>query len=248
MLFRKNEMIPRKRFSWNPVFPAILLTGILLRAVTLWQNPVLSRDAITYVRYAVSFPSTEGAAPPFPVMLILLLRLLHGAGFSWEMAGWLINLTTGTLLIPVVYGIVLRIWNDRKWALLAALFIAVHPTLIKLSIAIQRDSPYLLLFWGCIYFLLCLLSDGGWPFAVATGVLTGCAMMTRFEGIELFLLWGIAAWFIWKKYGAKQMLFLGTVMTLPCLLILAAWLCLPSPWDLGSIWIRRFLFLQKTGL
>jgi len=248
MLFRKNEMISPERFSWNPVFSAIFLTGILLRAVALWQNPVMSRDALTYIRYAANFPSAEGAAPPFPVMLILLLRLLRGAGFSWETAGWLINLTAGALLIPVMYGIVLRIWNDRKWALLAALFTAVHPGLIKLSIVIQRDSPYLLFFWGCVYFLLCLLTGGGWPSAVAAGILTGCAVMTRFEGLELFFLWGITAGFIWKKYGAKKMLFLGTVTALPCLLILAAGLCLPGPWDLGSIWARRFLFLQKAGL
>lgn len=241
-------MISPEHFSWKLIFLMIFLAGILLRIVSLWQNPVMSRDAIVYVQYAESFPSSEGAAPPFPVMLILLLRLLHGAGFSWEMAGWLINLTAGTLLIPVVYGIVLRVWNDRKWALLAALFTAVHPSLIKLSILIQRDSLYLLFLWGCVYFLLCLLSTGRWPSAIAAGVLTGCAVMTRFEGLELFLLLGVTAGFIWKKYGAKQMLFLAAVMVLPCLLILAAGWCLPSPWDLGAIWTRRILFLQKTGI
>ena len=251
MFFRKNETnetICPKRLSWKLILSAIFLTGGLLRIVSLWQNPVMSRDAIGYIRYAASFPLTEGAAPPFPVMLILLLRLLHGAGFSWEMAGWLINLTAGMLLIPVVYGIVLRIWNDRKWALLAALFTAVHPSLIKLSIVIQRDSLYLLFFWGCVYFLFCLLTSGRWPSAVAAGILTGCAVMTRFEGLELFFLWVVMSGLIWKKYGAKQMFFLGAAMALPCLLILAAGWCLPSPWDLGSIWTRRFLFLQKTGL
>ncbi len=248
MFFRKNEMISPERFSWKLIFSAILLTGGLLRIVSLWQNPAMSRDAITYIGYAAVFPSPEEAAPSFPVMLILLLKLLRCAGLSWEMSGWLINLTAGTLLIPVVYGIALRIWNDRKWALLAALFTAVHPGLIKLSIVIQRDSLYLLFFWGCVYFLLCLLTRGDWPSAVAAGLLTGCAVMTRFEGLELFLLWMVTAGFIWKKYGAKQMLFLGAVMVLPCLLILAAGLCLPGPWDLGSIWARRFLFLQKAGL
>ena len=248
MLFRKNETISPERFSWKPVLPAIFLAGVLLRTVALWQNPVMSRDAVTYIGYAASFPSADGAAPPFPVMLILLLRLLHAAGFSWEMSGWLINLAAGSLLIPAVYGVVSLLWHDRRWALLAALFTAVHPGLVKLSVVIQRDSLYLLFFWGCVYFLLRLLTEGDWPSAVAAGVLAGCAAMTRFEGVELLLLPGVTAGFLWKKRGAKQTLFLVSMTALPCFLILAAGWCMPRPWDLCSIWTRRLLFLQKTGL
>ena len=178
----------------------IVAAGVLLRIVIFMIDPVLSRDSILYVFLAEKwqesgsfaevctfFNSFVKSAYWIPPLFLWLLKTLAPLFPSVAVAGIVRNILTGSALIAILYFLVRSLGGEKNVALLCAAFTAVHPTLVELSIAIQRDNLYL--FFCALVFLLLLQAkrrNTPWP-VVGAGMLLAAAALTRYETFELLL-------------------------------------------------------------
>lgn len=169
----------------------IIFYGAFLRGLYVVRDPVISRDGLLYLdqyNHWLTSPGKNSIAP-------MLQRL-------FQLGDWLLgdpvtfvrifNITSGTLLIWVVYEITVCVWKQTLPGLLTALLIATNYTLIRNCGELQRESGYLL---GCGMAFLCicrglfcrgtskdhrvyLLWGGG-------GFFAAISLLFRYEGAEI---------------------------------------------------------------
>ncbi|MGQ9576853.1 MAG: glycosyltransferase family 39 protein [Thermoguttaceae bacterium] len=149
--------------------------------------------------------------------LPFILAVLHRAGFGWELAGTVWNLTVSSLVVLPLFGWIRRQFDDRV-ATAACLLYAIHPKLIAWSPEIMRDPTFWLLFTLALYLLWRAATEvRPWMF-VAAGVAISLACLTRFEGYYLFL--PAVGWSFWRWRGlraARGKLLVGTGLCLAVL-------------------------------
>ena len=170
----------------------LFLLSLLLRLFCWSMEPTLSRDAVAYAEI-ISAWFAEGDfsgvlhywpdcwIPPLPVGVVLLLVK---CGLSVEAAGVGLNLALGSLIPLIAYRMAKTVTGNRSIALGAALLTAVHPTLIELSIEIQRDTTYLFLIGCVLCFLLEAVRKGSSFFWGVGGIFLGLSILSRFESLE----------------------------------------------------------------
>ena len=179
-------------FSRCLVLGGVFLLSLLLRLFCWYMEPTLSRDAVAYAEITSAWFSGGDFSevlrywpdcwiPPLPVGLVLLLVK---CGLSIEVAGIALNLALGSLIPLIVYRMAKTVTGDRSLALGATLLAAVHPTLIELSIEIQRDTTYLFLIGCVLCFLLEAVRKGSSLFWGVGGIFLGLAILSRFESLE----------------------------------------------------------------
>lgn len=172
---------------WNALLlPGILLLGFLIRWSCFSLESTISTDGTVYVNLAEQWRET-GMYPPHSYLPLYpwLMKLLSGCGMSSFAAGIGINLFLGSLLPLVCYGLLRLATVRREPALAAALLAAVHPSLIELSINIQRDTPYLF-FTGCAIFCgLCAVKFSKWYWWSLSSLFLSAGMFSRYEALEL---------------------------------------------------------------
>ncbi len=78
--------------------------------------------------------------PLFPLLIAAVSLLTH----QLELAGRLISVTMGTLLVLPIYSITLHLYN-RKVAYVAALLTACHPLLIGFASTVFSETTYITL-------------------------------------------------------------------------------------------------------
>lgn len=191
-------------------------------------EPVISRDGILYLELAETwyksgsfFTETDRWSslwiPPFYIWLI---KLGYGLGLPAELVGRSISMACGVVLPWIVYLISEEIREDKRVSYVAAALMAVSPSMIEFSIEIQRDIFYLAFTgWSFYFSLRGLLRKEIWPWLPA-GFCFCCAVLTRFEAMELppilffaFLLSGF------KKYESwKRLILQGTALFCACMI------------------------------
>lgn len=190
-----NRMLQMKSHSYLQQYRAILLlTGIIIFAFLIrfisWKlDPLLSRDAITYLEQTQSWYQSGENNPTTwvgPPLYLFLIKNLMGLGIPMVSAGIFLNLTAGALVPLVFYGIAQEVCNDRRIAFACAILCAVHPSLVTESVAFQRDTLYFLLIGISIYFFLLAIQRGKWYFWSFTGLSFPFAFFVRYEALELF--------------------------------------------------------------
>lgn len=190
-------------------------------------DPVISRDGLLYLELTILwydngeyFTSVDRWShlwiPPFYFWLIKLL--LH-VGIPPEIAGRGISMIFGAMLPCIVFLIMQDIQKDKRISYAAAVLIAVSPTMHELAIEIQRDIVYLALCGWCIYFFLRgILRKERWLFFMC-GICYSCSFLTRFETLELFFVFSLAALLLgfgklnnWKMLFVQMTIFLCSCM------------------------------------
>lgn len=252
-----NQELPE---VWYPrCAVGITIFGLLFRLFCFWMESTISRDGVFYCTMAEIWKA-EGfeAARQLPLGRVVppllpgLMRLMMYAGISAEFAGNLLNLLSGTLLIPILYWIGVMCFNRREIALGLALLAAVQPSLVELSIEIQRDAPYLLfagLAIGCT--LAATEKQKVWRWVLAGFFCTAAAMM-RLEGLELvplflgYIVVLMVLQFLTVPLGLKAAVsFIGGCIGGFLLLTLLVGI----PWDFYSVYWERGveLFSREMG-
>jgi len=137
----------------------------------------------------IAIPGTELMFPPlFPLLIAGVSLLTHQS----EVAGRVISVTMGTLLVLPVYFITVDLYN-RKVAYVAAVLIACHPLLVGFSATVFGETTYMTLVLSGVYWSLrCLSLQTARVFMLA-GVFFGLAYLTRPEAalypfLTMFLL------------------------------------------------------------
>jgi 4-amino-4-deoxy-L-arabinose transferase-like glycosyltransferase len=196
-------------------------------------------DGTGYVGMAT--PGTELMFPPlFPLLIAAVSVLTHQP----EVAGRLISITTGTLLVLPVFYIALDLYR-RNVAYVAAIMAACHPLLVGYASTVFIETTYItLVLSGAYWSLRCLSLQTARAFLLA-GFFFGLAYLCRPEAALypfLTILFLAAATFLTKR---RQV---GRVARL-CSLLLAVSLILASPYVTWlSVQTGQFRWEGKTPL
>lgn len=172
------------------LLPGLILLGLLLRLAVLRLDHVLMPDGVDYVLLARqmsegSFRSAVNAwTPPLYPLLVALASALVGDG---ELAGRLVSVVAGSLLVVPVYFLTRRA-HGRRVAGWAAALAALHPLLVYYSTQVLTEATYTLCFVCAVL--------AGWQalstkrprtFAVA-GLAFGACYLLRAEAVGFLLL------------------------------------------------------------
>jgi 4-amino-4-deoxy-L-arabinose transferase-like glycosyltransferase len=172
-----------------PLF-LIFLLALSLRVLTAnYLMGTIDSEGAEYARIAenllngtgyvgiIAWTGKELWFPPlFPLLIASVTMLTH----SSELAGHLISVTTGALLVLPVFLITLHLY-DHTVAYVAALLVAVHPLLVGFGGTVYGETIYMtLVLSGAYWGLRCLTVQKARDFLLA-GMFFGLAYLTRPE-------------------------------------------------------------------
>lgn len=176
------------RFRPGLLSALLLLCFVPRLWMAIWLTTVCP-DAPVYIHRAEAIDRGDWDAGlnhmrvnPLP----FALAGLHRLGFDWEMAGKVWGLTMSTLVILPLFGWARRQFNDRI-ATLACVLYAIHPGLIERSPEILREPTFWFLTELSLYFSWRAASEARLRTFLLSGSVLMLAVLTRFEGVFLFL-------------------------------------------------------------
>jgi len=172
-----------------------LLLALLLRLPLLIWPEVIYNDSTIYVRAAKGILEgkwAETIVPPFYPMLIAAAQFVTD---DFELAGILISVIFGTLLIiPVFY--LGRELYDARVGMIAALMATVQPYLFKYSGSVLTESIYYFLVAAMVLTALRCFNTGKFLYAALFGALTSLSYLVRPEAtgfLIVFWVWILLA-------------------------------------------------------
>lgn len=174
--------------------------GLLLRGYVFWLDPLFSRDAIFYLQLA-----RQAATAPVEFDCPLLISLL-AMGIQWGgqpgTVGIILSLAIGTLVIPAGMWLVHELFDNRQYTFWGGLLLAVNPGLIRLSVEIQRENPYLLFHTLFLVFIWRIDRNRRISDSCAAAVTMVLGVFSRIEMLEL-LPFSIA-WLAFQAWESKE--------------------------------------------
>lgn len=189
----------------HPYWVLMGLVGLAL-SLRLWllhSVPVIETDGVQYVEIARRFRQTGSPFDPlFHPLYPLCIALFQLLVPEYELAGRLASSVFGATLILPAYALTRRLLGSRV-AALTGILLAVHPALLRSSIAVLSETTYT--FW------IVLGVWAGWhglsssrPGSLAAaGVCFGLAYLTRPEG--LLYLAGLLLLTAWNAIRDKRL-------------------------------------------
>jgi 4-amino-4-deoxy-L-arabinose transferase-like glycosyltransferase len=130
---------------------------------------------------------TEGPELIFPPLFPALIAAFSFLTNDFEWAGRLVSMIFGALLVVPTYLIARRIFG-RRTALFAGALVAVHPFLIRYSIAIFTETMFLTLILTAIYMSMRSASSPTLRNVGLAGAFYGLAYLVRQEAFAYLLL------------------------------------------------------------
>ncbi len=177
----------------------IMLAALTLRALcAILFTGEIDTEGAEYARIAqniIAGKGYEGLAtqgtqlffPPLFPFLIAGVSLITGDA---EIAGRILNVLSGALLVYPVYLVARRMF-DEAIGLGAAGLIAVHPYLVQLSTTVFCEATYLTLLLTALYSAMSAVDKPTWRRLTVSGGLYGFAYLVRPEAF-IFMLVGMA--------------------------------------------------------
>ncbi|HZN62505.1 MAG TPA: glycosyltransferase family 39 protein, partial [Planctomycetota bacterium] len=188
--------------NWR-AFGVLLLLALALRVAAAINTRVINHDGARFTMSARALLAGDldaalNVEPRMPPLYPLLIAKLSFVTGDLGLAGVVISVLCGTLLIIPIYLMARAIWDDRV-AFLAGFVVAILPEIVLVSGDVWTEPLFLLCFFSsvaCIWFAG--ERDAFWLYGLA-GLFGGLAVNTRPEGLytlAAILGWGaIIAWF-----------------------------------------------------
>ncbi|HUO24395.1 MAG TPA: glycosyltransferase family 39 protein [Candidatus Aquilonibacter sp.] len=161
--------------------------------------------------------------PLFPLLVAKTYPLVHDA----EIAGRLVSILFGSLLIFPIFFLARELYGERA-GYLAALCVALHPVLVGISAGVYSESTYLFFLFLAFYLGIRAARKQDFKWAIASGTSVGLAYLARSEAL-------LAACFL-----AGLVLVLGyknrfkAILVAACLVAACGVLAAPYVWFLKS--------------
>jgi len=171
----------------------ILAIGGIVRLYLLINTAVIAIDGIEYINCAkayASFDFSRALSHFYPPLYPVLIAFFNLFIREWELAGQVVSLVAGVLLIFPVYFLAMRLYGERI-AILSALLAAVHPQLVIYSAQVRSESAYFALSAFALYFGWRAVSENRLFFFLLLGFFSSLSYLTRPEGICILLLFAI---------------------------------------------------------
>ncbi len=187
-----QPLIPRERAAL--LFQAVcVISAFLIRYFSLPQNGVINGDGVYYASLGsrlISGNISDGISAYWSPLYSLLLGVAYLFTNELEMAGRLVSLVAGSLLIVPAY-ILLRNFFGKTAAYIGAILVVVHPLLITSSGWVMTESLYILIFTTTVICGWFALENGRRHMFLLTGCLFGAAFLTKPESIGFVVLFSL---------------------------------------------------------
>ncbi len=188
--------IMKHRHSVYLLLGVIFCLALALRVARTFLTDRIDKDSVLYVNMAKDwvYQGKEHAFernPRIPPLYPSLMAAGEKAGLGAEFTGRAVSVLSGALLVIPVFMISRLLFTNVSVALLAAFLCAVHPSLIRISEDVLRDSLFLFLSVTALAFAVNAVDKVNgisyllWGLA---GVFASLASMTRSEGAEFFVI------------------------------------------------------------
>ena len=199
------------------LFAAALFVAAAVRFYLLWQYYCISSDGIYYIEAAKDFFAGNIAAglasvypPGYPVLIAAVFPLVG----DWELAGQLLSLLFGVLLLWPLYLLFRDVYNERV-AVIACFLAAVSPFLARYSAHVRTESPFL--FFSVLALLLFdrAIENKLLGYFLYGGLAAGFAYLVRPEALGFLVI--VPAflgfrWLIKKEPGISRIVTSSTVV------------------------------------
>lgn len=193
----------------------IIAAALLVRLFFLKFEYAAGWDEINYLKLGAS-GAIHGIgqvlhpywSPLYPFAIAVMGKICP----DYELAGRLVSIFFGTLLIVPIYFFSLKNFN-RRTAIINALLIAFFPALIVSSVAAETEPLYIFItITGILLGFYAVKHRSNFGAAIV-GILFALAYLTRPEGIGLYFVFsgiiaGVAIWEIFKYHQFKSALLL----------------------------------------
>ena len=145
-----------RTFSVDKTYvPAIICAGLVLRLIVALRAPCIEMDGIGYATIADQFAKglfRAGLNNVFSPLYPFFVSLLHLAVVAdVELAGRLVSVFSGVLLIWVSFLFARRLFRDSGKATWVAALVAFHPYLVRYSGQALSESLTALLFTLAVF-------------------------------------------------------------------------------------------------
>lgn len=179
----------QKKDLFSIDIPCVALGG-LIRVIYCIVYPVPVRDSFKYKEF-IELWDYSGIIPGksyYPPLSIFILKIPYSLfGYDVIKGGTIINIVLGLGIIIALIKIAYALFPSKAAALCSGILVATHPTLIHYSCQMTRENSYL--FFSCLatYFFIKSLTRTSKLFYVAyAAIFSSCALLCRFEALELF--------------------------------------------------------------
>ncbi len=167
----------------------LVVLGFLIRIYNISSASAIDLDGIEYATTAGDFAKgafgsafASGRLPGYPAAM----ALLHFAVPDIELAGRIVSLVSGALLVAFCFCFARRLWGEEKAWVLAAL-VAVHPYMVIYSSRVLAESLATLLFTVSLFFFYNGWRRGSYRHLALSGILLTLTYLTRPEHIIFFV-------------------------------------------------------------
>lgn len=175
----------------------VLLAAVLILLHRVWE-PEMGRDSSLYLLMIEQwscggFDQVLKVWPNYwiPPLLLYTATVLTHCGLSPETAALTVCMSCGILLPLVSFAIAQEIFKDKRISFAAALLTALNPSVIDMSIQVQRDVPYLFSAGWCIFFIIAAIKRQKWFWWCIAGIVFSAASLIRLETFEFLPLLGV---------------------------------------------------------
>ncbi|OPY71306.1 MAG: hypothetical protein A4E62_01344 [Syntrophorhabdus sp. PtaU1.Bin002] len=161
----------------------ILLVGLVVRLMNVLTASAIEMDGISYALIAEAIARGafgEAVKAVFPPFYPLLVAVAHLFVDDWELAGRVVSLVFGLLLICVSYRFFKRLLGERK-ALYGSFILAIHPYLARYSGQVLSESLAAFLFTVTVFFFYRGWIEGKGAYVGISGCFLGLTYLTRPE-------------------------------------------------------------------
>ncbi|HEY5975716.1 MAG TPA: glycosyltransferase family 39 protein [Geobacteraceae bacterium] len=198
----------------------LFLTALLIRLYLLRSFDVISTDGTSYARAALALKSGDVSGISVYGFYPVLIWLANILVTDVELAGRLVSVTFGSLLVVPLYLLGTALYS-RPVAIAACLVSMVWPSLLGWSCEVMTQATYTTLVIGGVYLVWRMFRDNAPTWGCAAGALLGLAYLTRPEGILILLAAPLAPYLLsyrelpsrWRPLAG----YLGSFLLLFCL-------------------------------
>ncbi|MGI6022974.1 MAG: flippase activity-associated protein Agl23 [Methanoculleus sp.] len=192
----------RERLSFERIFLLILLVTIVLRFYQLDLKLFHHDEAIhAWFSYRLLTEGTYSYDPMYhgPFLYYTAAGIFSLLGDS-DLVGRILPALFGTLLVPLLYPIYRLGYLDQKQTLVAALFLAVSPSMVYFSRFLRNDIYIAFFTLALLVALLYYFERGQMRYALLAGAAAGLGMSTKENMPIVLLIFGIfILYLVWTR-------------------------------------------------
>lgn len=218
--------------TWKKIC-ILLLIALTIRLVCLPFNTIINTDGVSYATIGSNLIQGNGythitgkialiIAPFYPFLLGLVSLFVSNI----EVAGQVVSMLFGVLLIIPIYFLARKLYNERI-AILTSILVILSHSLIFVSTEVKTEAIYIFLLISAIYLSWLALTKKKIQYYILSAAFFALCFMTRQEAIGYIVIFLILnALCIWKYVNRKKVItFLSSTF-----LIVIVFLVVSSPW------------------